>query len=110
MRTDTAFLAAADIRRVLVLAVAIARAIARRRFGSASSGNVRSMAMISARSSLSIDSAPARASFNSWSLPNDVGNAFLLGAAILRQDSQRSGRDSQRIDEDSCGHRCLIHK
>src|SRR5262245_26566650 len=58
---ETAFLAAADIRLVVVRAFAMARRAARRLRGSASSGKVRSIAMISARSCFNTASAPCRA-------------------------------------------------
>jgi hypothetical protein len=61
IRSDTAFRAAADIVRVRWPALSTLRRMARRRRGSASSGNVRSMAMISARSCFKVASAPALA-------------------------------------------------
>ena len=63
--SETALRAAADMRLVFVSAVAMARLSARRRRGSANSGNVPSIAMISARSCFNMVSAPARASFRS---------------------------------------------
>jgi hypothetical protein len=62
IRSDTTLRAAADIRRPLFCAFCTDWRSARRRWGSASSGNVRSMATISARSWFRTDSAPARAS------------------------------------------------
>jgi len=59
---DTARLAAADICRVRVVAVFTARRALRRRLGSASSGNVRSIATISARSCFKSVCAPVTAS------------------------------------------------
>jgi hypothetical protein len=46
MRSETALRAAADMRRVRLPACLIDRRSARRRFGNASSGNVRSIAML----------------------------------------------------------------
>jgi hypothetical protein len=59
--SDTARRAAADIRRVRFAAAFNERRTARRRLGNASSGNVRSIAMISARRRFSVTSAPVRA-------------------------------------------------
>ena len=53
IRADTALRAAADIVRMRVFAFSTPLRIARRRFPKASSGNVRSSAIISARKSLS---------------------------------------------------------
>jgi hypothetical protein len=63
IRSETAFLAVADIRLVLVSAVAMVRLSARRCGASASSGNVRSIAMISARSCFTMVSAPGPGEF-----------------------------------------------
>ena len=68
IRSDTAFRAAADMRLVRLRALAIARPTARRLRGSANSGNVRSMATISARSCFNTVSAPARANVKSCPL------------------------------------------
>jgi hypothetical protein len=70
IRAETALRAAADIRRVRRVACSTARRTARRRRGSASSGNVRSIAMISARRRVSANSAPARASSRNRSALN----------------------------------------
>src|SRR5206468_5372095 len=67
IRSETARRAAADIVLARSVAALTDRRSARRRLGRASSGNVRSMAMISARSSFKITSAPARASSRSLS-------------------------------------------
>ena len=65
MRTDTALRAAADMCRVRFVACLRDRVSTRRRLGSASSGNVRSIATISARRRWSVTSAPVRASSRS---------------------------------------------
>jgi len=62
MRADTAFRASADIARVRVRASLYAFRSARRPAGNRSSGNARSIAMISARNWLRVTSAPVRAS------------------------------------------------
>ena len=72
IRTDTAWRAAADIRRPLRRAVLIVRRTARRFDRSANSGNVRSMAMISARSCFNRTSAPVRASSRKRSTLNPL--------------------------------------
>jgi len=72
IRTDTAWRAAADIRRPLRRAVLIVRRTARRFDGSANSGNVRSMAMISARSCFNRTSAPVRANSRKRSTLNPL--------------------------------------
>jgi len=74
IRCETVFLAAADIRRVLAFTSLTA---ARRCSPVASSGNVRSMAPISARRRLSASSAPARASSRSFSKVRDPYSAFV---------------------------------
>jgi hypothetical protein len=67
MRSETALRATADIRRVRVPPCLMDCLSARRRFGSASSGNVRSISMISARNCFKADSAPTLASSRSLS-------------------------------------------
>src|SRR6476620_6965437 len=66
IRADTALRAAADIVRVRVAAFCRERRTARRRCGSCNSGNVRSIAMISARRRWSVTSAPVRARSRRW--------------------------------------------
>jgi hypothetical protein len=61
IRAETALRAAADIVRARPPAVLADCRRMRRAFGSANSGNVRSMAMISARSSFNAASAPVLA-------------------------------------------------
>ena len=61
MRSDTVLRAAADMRDVRFVAFFSERRRARRFLGRASSGNARSMAMISARRRLRATSAPVRA-------------------------------------------------
>src|SRR5262245_65400098 len=65
MRCDTALRAAADMRRVRFEAFLTALRTARLRRGKPSSGNVRSIAMISERSRLRVTSAPVRAKLRS---------------------------------------------
>jgi hypothetical protein len=65
IRVESAFRAAADIWRPRLRAAFRERVTARRRLGNANSGNVRSIAMMSARSSFSIVCAPARANSRS---------------------------------------------
>jgi hypothetical protein len=79
IRWETALRAAADMRRVRFLAVWTDWRTARRPSESASSGKVRSIAMISARSCLSAASAPVRASSRSLS----VLRPLLEGLAIF---------------------------
>ena len=72
MRFETARRVAADTARARFSAFLIERPTARRVRGSASSGNVRSMAIISARSCFSIPSAPARANSRRRSVLNFI--------------------------------------
>ena len=71
IRSDTAFRAAAEVRRVRVVTSRTDFLSARRRPGSASSGNVLSIAIISARSRFKATSAPVRASSRSLSAVSD---------------------------------------
>ena len=68
IRREIAFFAAADILRPRFLAVFIEPRTARRPLDSANSGNVRSMAIISARSCFKVDAAPALASSRNLSI------------------------------------------
>src|SRR5919197_4829240 len=86
IRSETARRAAADIVRVRSLARLIDRLSARRRLGRASSGNVRSMAMTSARSSFNVCSAPLRASSRTLAALSSfavLGICDLLSMSIL---------------------------
>jgi hypothetical protein len=85
MRWETALRPAADIRLVRFVACSSERRSARRRCGSASSGNVRSIAMISARSLFNATSAPVRASSR---------NRSVLSLPVLGMCSSLLGRSS----------------
>jgi hypothetical protein len=91
IRSLTAFLAAADILLPRCWTCLIVLETARRFAGKASSGNVRSMAMMSARSSFRTFSAPARASsFIRSGVSGLVCRGTRILQVMIRQSYQRA--------------------
>ncbi|HYM23986.1 MAG TPA: hypothetical protein VEU08_12295 [Vicinamibacterales bacterium] len=89
IRRDTSARAAADIDRARFDTLATVRRMVRRVFGSFSSGNARSMAMISARSSLMADSAPRWASSFSFSAVKRVRGFGIVRLLLKKTVSLR---------------------